>query len=92
MPHLSSMINWVREITPIYGNGWVDAEGATRDVPEPFRLGCDTPNATEGIVLGEHEFSGATAYLSPRHATLDGVFNVEIRSGEVQLSYGYAEA
>lgn len=86
------MIGSVRHIVPIYGNGWINTDGATRDVPEPFRLGCDVPGAMEGIVLGDHEFSGATAHLSPRYTTSEGIFNVEVRRGAILLSYGYAAA
>ena len=82
----------VRYIKPIYGWGWVNADGGTRDTPEPFRLGCDDPHALEGNVLGGHEFSGTTAHLSPRHMTLDGMFNVEIRRDAAPVARGYAEA
>ncbi|UYY78845.1 hypothetical protein [Sphingomonas sp. R1] len=63
----------------------------TRDTPEPFRLGCDDPDALEGIVLGDHEFAGATVRLSPRHARPDGCFNVEVERGDISLARGYAE-
>ena len=86
------MIGYVRHLKPIYGWGWVNADGVTRDTPEPFRLGCDDPHALEGIVLGDHEFSGASAHLSPRHTTPDGRFNVEVKRGAVAVALGYAEA
>ena len=86
------MIGHSRDVTPIYGWGWVDADGETRDTPEPFRLGCDVPNAFEHIVLGDHEFSGASAFLSPRNTTPDGNFNVEIRRDAMPLASGYAQA
>ena len=90
--HSQGMIGYIRHIKPIYGQGWISADGAARDTPEPFRLGCGGPNALEGIVLGNHEFSGATACLSPRHTTLDGCFNIEIKRDDVSVTRGYAEA
>ncbi len=86
------MIGHVRHIKPIYGWGWVDADGMTRDTPNPFPLGCDDPDALEGVVLGEHEFSGAAARLSLRHTTPDGWFNVEIMRDTLLVACGYAEA
>jgi hypothetical protein len=91
MRHPPEMNGCVRHIRPIYGWGWVDAEGATRDTPEPFKLGCDHPCALEGIVLGGHEFSGATAYLSSRHTKPHSLFNVEIKRDGVSVARGYAE-
>ena len=85
------MIGYVRHIKPTYGWGWVNADGAIRDTPEPFRLGCNDPHALEGIALGDHEFSGATVRLSPRHSTPDGQFNVEITRNAVPVACGYAE-
>ena len=82
----------LRHVRPIYGWGWTDAGGATRDTPAPFRLGCDDPDAIQGIVLGDHEFAGATACLAPRHTTPDGIFSIEIRRDAVPLAQGYAEA
>jgi len=76
---------------PTYGWGWVDAEGGPRDTPEPFRVGCDDPHALNGVVLGEHEFSGATAHFSPRHTTPDNQFNVEIKRDRLSVARGYAE-
>ena len=82
----------MRQVTPIFGYGWVNAEGAARSTPLPFRLRCDDPNEDEGIVLGGHEFSKGTAHLSPRHTTPDGYFNVEVRVDATLLASGYAEA
>jgi len=79
-------------VAPIYGYGWSDGAGNRRDVPEAFRLGCDGPNSQHGIVLGEHEFSGATAHLSPRHTPDTGLFDVEIRRHETAVASGYAQA
>ena len=92
MPHAKRMTGSSRDIAPIYGNGWIDSDGATRDVPEPFRISCVAPDAMEGIVLGDHEFAGATAHLVPRHTTPDGLFNVEVRRGAIPLSSGCAAA
>jgi hypothetical protein len=92
MRHPQEVIGHIRHIKPIYGWGWISADGATRDAPEPFRLGCDDPNASEGIVLGNHEFSGATASLSSRHTRADGYFNVEIKRDAELIARGYAEA
>jgi hypothetical protein len=86
------MISQLRHVKPVYGWGWLNADGVTRDIPEPFRLGCDDPDALAGVVLGDHEFSGATARLSPRHATPDGCFNVEIELDAKRIASGYAEA
>jgi hypothetical protein len=86
------MIGHLRHVKPVYGRGWLNADGVTRDTPEPFRLGCDDPDSYEGIVLGDHEFSGATAHLSPRHATPNHCFNVEIERDAIPLASGYAEA
>ena len=58
----------------------------------PFRFGCDTVDAEHGIVLGEHEFSGATVHISPRHTTNDGIFSVDIRREGLLVASGYAEA
>jgi hypothetical protein len=85
------VIGHLRHVKPIYGWGWVNADGATRDTPVPFRLSCDHANALEGTVVDTHEFSGATAHLSPRHTT-DGYFNVEIRRNAAPIAQGYAEA
>jgi hypothetical protein len=46
----------------------------------------------EGIVLGDHEFSGATAYLAPRQTTRDPYFNVDIELDSLPVARGYAEA
>lgn len=92
MQYSQEMIGHFRHVNPIYGWGWVNADGVTRDTPEPFRLGCDDTNALQGIVLGEHEFSGATAHLSPRHTAPDGCFNVEIKRDGKTVASGYAEA
>jgi hypothetical protein len=86
------MAGHIRYITPIYGNGWVCADGQGREVPEPFRLGCSDPDAERGIVLGNHEFSEATAHLSARHETQDGCFNLAISRDGVLLASGYAQA
>lgn len=86
------MIGHLRNVSPTYGWGWVSADGATRETPEPFRFGCDGPDGTEGIIIGDHEFAGATVHLSPRHTTPDGHFNVEIRRDALTLAQGYAEA
>lgn len=90
--HPREVTGYVRHMKPIYGWGWVNADGAARDTPEPFRLGCDDSNALDGIVLGDHEFSGATARLSPRHSLPDGQFNVEIARNAAPVACGYAEA
>jgi hypothetical protein len=76
----------------MYGWGWVNANGETRDTPEPFRVACDHPDALHGIVLGDHEFSGAILNSSPRHAPTDGNFKVEIRRDARPVAHGYAEA
>lgn len=86
------MIGYLRHVKPIYGWGWFNADGVMRDIPEPFQIGCADPDALEGIVLGDHEFSGATAHLSLRHATPDGLFNVEIKGHAIHLASGCAEA
>jgi len=86
------VIAHVRHVRPIYGYGWSGANGSRLEVPAPFRLGCDTADAEHGVVLGEHEFSGATAYLSPRHTTDDGLFSVDIRHDGMLVASGYAEA
>lgn len=86
------MIGHLRHVKPTYGWGWFNADGVARDIPEPFRLGCDAPDALEGIILSDHEFAGAAAYLSLRHVTPDGCFNVEIKRGAIPLASGYAEA
>ena len=82
----------VRNVIPIYGQGWVSANGTAWDTPERFRLGYGDQNQDIGTVLGDHEFAGATAHLSPRHTTPDGYFNVEIRRDAVLLVSGYAKA
>ena len=86
------MIGHLRHVTPTYGWGWVSADSVGRGTPEPFRFGCDGANGTEGIILGDHEFAGATVRLSPRHTTPEGHFNVEIRRDGLVLVQGYAEA
>lgn len=78
-------------MNPIYGWGWINAEGAVRDTPQPFRLGCGDSQELEGIVLGDHEFSGTTAHLSRRHAMPDGQFNVEVKRDGLPVACGYAE-
>lgn len=70
----------------------MNADGVSRETPEPFRFGCDSANGTEGIILGDHEFAGATVLLSQRHTTPDGRFNVDIRRDALMLAQGYAEA
>jgi hypothetical protein len=79
-------------VTPIFGYGWWSADDKRRDVPSPFQLGCESPDSEDGIVLGDHEFSGAAVHLSPRHTTRDGVFNIEITQNGSLLALGYAEA
>ena len=87
------MLAHFRYVMPIYGYGWVSGVDSTaRDVPEPFRFGCDRAEAGSGDVLGEHEFAGATAYLSRRHAVEDGIFNVDIRRNGELLAVGFAKA
>ena len=87
------MLAHFRYVMPIYGYGWVSGVDSTaRDVPEPFRFGCDRADAGSGNVIGQHEFTGATACLSRRHAAEDGIFNVEIRRNGELVAVGFAKA
>ena len=92
MMHPREVIDHVRHIKPIYGWGWTGPDDATRDLPEPFRLSCANPIALEGVVLADHEFSGATVHLSSRHTSPDGCYNIEIKRNSVIIARGFAEA
>jgi hypothetical protein len=85
-------MTYMRDVTPIFGYGWVTAEGDARDVPRPFQLSCTNPNSSHGIVLNEHEFSGAEVYLLPRHTEQTGHFNIEVKRGGRLIASGYTQA
>lgn len=80
-------------VTPISGWGWINDGGQTREVPQPFSVAGTLARVWSGLIVSaHHEFEGAHASISDRHAEPDGLVTVEITSADSQqrLAAGYA--
>jgi len=84
-------------LRPIYGWGWLNGSGESRDEPLSFnvRLNETTQGNWKGAVTSaDHEFFGLVADLSQRHKEWDGVVNVQLQkigSDVMPVAVGYAE-
>jgi hypothetical protein len=82
----------VSRVEPIYGYGWSLPSGDAREVPTPFDLALGENGDLKGIVLdADHEFSGASVHLSPRHADATGMFNVTVNRTGSSIALGFAK-
>ena len=85
------MVTRTVQVRPIHGWGWSDtAEAAWDYVPEPFEAnvtaktetwyGRQVPTLQGAVSEGQHEFSGYSVLLSPRHEEWDGFVNITLQS------------